>query len=127
MRKRSVRNVGFACAIVLASEAIIGLTRSATAGQNRGGSLREAFEVVSIRPTSTPQLDGARGGGGGGQAGRIRNPRGYNPCSVIVEPQIDPRLFDASNATVIQFIGWAYDLPCVGDDGSYFFSECRIG
>jgi uncharacterized protein (TIGR03435 family) len=53
----------------------------------------------------------------------MRNPRGDNPCSVIVEPQIDPRRFDASNATVVQLIAWAYGFNCVGDDGSYLLFD----
>ena len=79
---------------------------------------REAFEVVSIRPTASPVVSGGRGAAGAG-ARRVRNPRD-NPCSIIVEPQIDARRFDASNTTVVQLIAWAYGIPCVGDVGSYF-------
>ncbi len=84
---------------------------------------RDAFDVISIRPTTAPASAGVRGaGGGGGFANRTRNPRGDNPCSVIVEPQIDPRRFDASNVTIIQLIDWAYSVDCVGSDGAYLLS-----
>jgi uncharacterized protein (TIGR03435 family) len=82
---------------------------------------RDAFDVISIRPTTTPAGGGGRGAGGGG-GNRTRNPRGDNPCSVIVEPQIDPRRFDASNVTVIQLIDWAYNVDCVGSEGAYLLS-----
>src|SRR5262245_5288809 len=100
-------------------------TGTAVIGQERtADQSREAFEVVSIRPDASPGPDGGRGaGGGGGLARRTRNPRGDNPCSVIVEPQIDARRFDASNATVVQLIAWAYAIPCVGDNGSYVVLE----
>jgi len=84
---------------------------------------QDAFDAISIRPTVAPASAGVRGtGGGGGVANRTRNPRGDNPCSVIVEPQIDPRRFDASNVTVVQLIDWAYNIDCVGSDGAYLLS-----
>jgi uncharacterized protein (TIGR03435 family) len=72
---------------------------------------REAFDVVSIRPSAVSPSDTGRGGGGGGGISR-RNRRGDNPCSLGGEPVVDPRRFDAANVTVVQLVSWAYGLDC---------------
>lgn len=70
----------------------------------------ETFEVASIRPSAVSAGPSGRAGGGGG--GTRRNRRGDNPCSDGGEPLLDPRRFDAVNASVIQLVSWAYGLDC---------------
>ena len=71
---------------------------------------KEAFDVVSVRPTAAPAASGERGGGGGV---RRRNPRpAGEPCGSDSEPVVDPRRFDASDTTVHALITWAYGLNC---------------
>jgi uncharacterized protein (TIGR03435 family) len=72
---------------------------------------REAFEAVSIRPTTVSAVGAGRGAGGGGGVSR-RNRRGDDPCSSAGEPVVDPRRFDAVNVTVVQLVSWAYGLDC---------------
>jgi uncharacterized protein (TIGR03435 family) len=79
---------------------------------------REAFEVVSVRPSPFPAGGGERGGGAGV---RRRNPRPTGePCGSSNEPVIDPRRFDASDTTVVALTLWAYGLDCTLDRGSDF-------
>jgi uncharacterized protein (TIGR03435 family) len=72
---------------------------------------REAFEAVSIRPSTVSAAEAGRGAGGGGGVSR-RNRRGDDPCSMGGEPVVDPRRFDAINVTVVQLVSWAYGLDC---------------
>ena len=86
------------------------LQKNTPAAGKESAQPREAFEVVSVRPTATPSGSGGRGGGGGPR----RNPRPLeDACGSDREPLIDPRRFDASNTTVVQLVIWAYGLDCV--------------
>ena len=91
-------------------ETHLALLQQSTAPGNAASAPKETFDVVSIRPTTVQAGTGGRGQGGGGNA---RNPREANqPCSYAYEPRIDPRRFDAVNATVVQLVAWAYGLDC---------------
>jgi uncharacterized protein (TIGR03435 family) len=75
---------------------------------------RESFDVVSVRPsaalTGTGERSGARGVAGGVPR---RNPRTPGePCSSRSEPVVDPRRFDAANATLHALVAWAYGFDC---------------
>src|SRR5262245_568375 len=68
---------------------------------------RESFDIVSIRRNTAAVNAGPRGGGQGGGSTR------QDPCSDGRDLSIDPTRFDATNATVIQLISWAYGMNCV--------------
>ena len=97
-------------------ETHLALLQQSTAAPTAGVEPRQAFEVVSVRPTANSVAAGERGGGGV----RRRNPRPpEEPCgSEYSEPVIDPGRFDASNTTAAALFFWAYGVDCVLYRGS---------
>ena len=85
----------------------------AIAPPNQPAARRDAFEVVSIRPSGPPVvIPGARGGGGG--LNSRPSPSGCVFDSFGYSYQIDPRRFAATRITLLHLAAYTLPLPIAG-------------